>query len=67
MRVVLLCKGHVKMSMFGYLLRKLIMLTTLQYKGLHGVVSLNKKLYPYSLVLVGSRNRIECDFTTKLK
>ena len=27
------------------------------------VVSLSKKLYPYCLVLVGSRNRFERDFT----
>ena len=31
------------------------------------VVSLNKKLYPYCLVLVGSRNGFECDITIKLK
>ena len=30
-------------------------------------VSLSKKFYPYCLALVGSRNRFECDFTTKLK
>jgi len=31
------------------------------------VVSLSKKLYPYYLILVGSRNRFERDFTIKLK
>ena len=31
------------------------------------VVSLSKKLYPYCLVLVGSRNRFELDFTIDLK
>ena len=31
------------------------------------VVSLTKKLYPYCLVLVGSRNGLERDFTIKLK
>jgi len=31
------------------------------------VVSLSKKLYPYCLVLVGSRNRVELDFTIELK
>ena len=31
------------------------------------VVSLSKKLYPYCLVLVGSRNRFERGFTIKLK
>ena len=31
------------------------------------VVSLSKKLYPYCLVLVGSRSGIERDFTIKLK
>jgi len=29
-------------------------------------VFLSKKLYPYCIVLVGSRNRNECDFTIKL-
>ena len=29
--------------------------------------SLSKKLYPYHLVLVGSRNRFERDFTIELK
>jgi len=28
---------------------------------------LNKKLYPYCLVLVGSRNGFECDITIELK
>ena len=31
------------------------------------VVSLSKKLYPYCLVLVGSRNGFERDFTIKVK
>jgi len=31
------------------------------------VVSLSKKLYPYCLVLVGSRNGFEREFTTELK
>ena len=31
------------------------------------VVSLSKKLYPYCLVLVGSRNGFEREFTIKLK
>jgi len=31
------------------------------------VVSLGKKLYPYYLVLVGSRNRFELNFTIELK
>ena len=31
------------------------------------VVSLNKTLYPYCLVLVGSRNRFERDFKIELK
>jgi len=31
------------------------------------VVSLSKKLYPYCLVLVDSRNRFELEFTIKLK
>ena len=31
------------------------------------VVSSSKKLYPYCLVLVGSRNGFECDFTIELK
>jgi len=31
------------------------------------VVSLSKKLYPYCLVLVGSRNEFERDFTIELK
>jgi len=31
------------------------------------VVSLSKKLDPYHLVLVGSRNRFERDFTLELK
>jgi len=31
------------------------------------VVSLSKKLYPYWLVLVGSRNGFESDFTIELK
>ena len=31
------------------------------------VVSLSKKLYPYCLVLVGSRNGFERDFTIELK
>ena len=31
------------------------------------VVSLSKKLYSYCLVLVGSRNGFERDFTIKLK
>jgi len=31
------------------------------------VVSLSKKLYPYYLVLVGSRNGFEREFTIKLK
>jgi len=31
------------------------------------VVPLSKKLYPYCLVLVGSRNGFEHDFTIKLK
>jgi len=31
------------------------------------VVSLSKKLYPYCLVLVGSRNGLERDFTIELK
>ena len=31
------------------------------------VVSLCKKLYPYCLVLVGSRNGFERDFTIELK
>jgi len=30
-------------------------------------VSLSKKLYPYCLVLVGSRNRFKHDFTIELK
>jgi len=30
------------------------------------VVSLSKKLYPYCLVLVGSRNRFKRDFTFEL-
>ena len=30
------------------------------------VVSLSKKLYPYCVVLVGSRNRFERDFTIEL-
>jgi len=31
------------------------------------IVSLTKKFYPYSLVLAGSRNGFERDFTIKLK
>ena len=31
------------------------------------IVSLSNKLYPYFLVLVGSRNGFESDFTIKLK
>ena len=31
------------------------------------VVSLSKKLYPYCLVLIGSRNGFEPDFTIELK
>jgi len=31
------------------------------------VVFLSKKLYPYCLVLVGSRKGFECDFTIELK
>jgi len=31
------------------------------------VVSLSKKLYTYCLVLVGSRNGVERDFTIELK
>ena len=31
------------------------------------IVSLIKKLYPYCLVLVGSRNGFESDFTIKFK
>ena len=31
------------------------------------VVSLSKKHYPYCLVLVGSMNGFECEFTIKLK
>ena len=31
------------------------------------VVSLSKKLYPYCLVLVGSRNGLARDFTIELK
>ena len=31
------------------------------------VVSLSKKLYPYCLVLVGSRNGFERDLTIKVK
>jgi len=31
------------------------------------VVTLSKKFYPYCLVLVGSRNRFERNFTIKLK
>ena len=31
------------------------------------IVSLSKKLYPYCLLLVGSKNGFECDFTIELK
>ena len=31
------------------------------------VVSLSKTLYPYCLVLVGSRNGFECDIAIELK
>ena len=31
------------------------------------IVSLSKKLYPYCLVLVGSRSELKQDFTIKLK
>jgi len=31
------------------------------------MISLNKNLYPYCLVLVDSRNGFKCDFTIELK
>jgi len=54
-----------------------VMAFTYQCNGIHHkiiyityqapVVSLSKKLYPYGLVLVGSRNGFERDFTVELK